>query len=304
MTKNSNKSNFTAYIKWARTAMFLSMLFLSLIACSQQDKVKVVLLAGQSNMAGSGNYDELSDSIQARIMEIAPRIMLSQKRKFEPLSYYLAPAKSKKYNFEKFFGPELFIGLSLADAYPESEILLIKTSMGGTALYGAWNPNWSAEKAQMVEKEGEKQKAKLFNEHITLVNENLDRLISEGKSYDIIGIAWMQGENDAAKEVSALSYEVNLKTLIQAYRDNFSLPELPFVFGQINSTYGRFKDGPRIVREGMAEVAKSTSNCIMLPTSTDRSWTDYPKHIDNTHYNTEGQKRLGIAFGEAIIQLK
>lgn len=284
----------------------LTLLFIFVVInISAQSKVAVILLAGQSNMAGSGNYDALSADELKRIDAVKNRVRLTTKgRENIPLSYYLAPAKTKKYKFEKFFGPELFIGLTLAEKHPDTEFLLIKTSMGGTALYGAWNPNWSAEKAKAVENTEEKQSVQLCKEHIALINKELTRLDSENKEYEIIGMAWMQGENDAAKEVSALSYKENLTALINFYRNTFTLPELPFVYGQINSTYGKFADGPQCVRNAMKEVAKTTDNCEMIPTSTDRSWNDYPKHEDNTHYNTVGQKRLGTKMGQLLIKMQ
>src|SRR5690606_13610631 len=115
------------------------------------------------------------------------------------------------------------------------EFLLIKRAQGGTSLYGAWNPEWSADKAKAVEKGELKQNIKLYEELIKQIHQNLARLKAEGKKYQIIGMAWMQGENDAAKEVSAASYEENLKKLIAGIRKEFALPKMPFVIGQINS---------------------------------------------------------------------
>lgn len=268
-----------------------------------QNPIQVVLLGGQSNMAGAGNFDELNETEIKRIEKIADRVSLSFNGKpATPLSYY-DNKPTEKYNFLKRFGPEIFIGLTLAEANPSKHYLLIKRSQGGTALYGAWNPAWTAEQAKAVEKP-KKQNMKLYETHITDIRENLKLLETEGKSYEIIGMAWMQGENDAAKEVSARTYEVLLKKLIYSYRTEFTLDEMPFVVGQINSRYGRFKAGPDMVRESMVSVADSDENVAVIKTTTDTSWSDYPKHTDNVHYNAEGQKRLGIAFAKALLSLQ
>lgn len=283
---------------------------LILVSCkttknSLQDNtaVYVVLLAGQSNMAGAGNYDELDDAIKNSIEKISNRVSLvSNGKKIEPLSYF-KNKQTKKYNFTKRFGPELLLGLTLAEKYPSKKFLLIKRSQGGTALYGAWNPNWTAEKARAVEKP-KKQNIQLYSKHLEDIHQNLSLLKEQNKTYKIVGLAWMQGENDAAKEISATSYKENLKTLINSYRSEFNVKEMPFIIGQINSRYGKFREkGPEMVRTFMAEVANEDRDVAIVKTSMDRTWSDYPKHSDNVHYNTEGQKRLGIAFAERLITL-
>lgn len=268
-----------------------------------EQPIQVVLLAGQSNMAGAGNFDALNPAEIARIKTISSRVFLSYNGKSaKPLSYY-DNKPSEKYNFLKRFGPEIFIGLILAENNPKKEYLLIKRSQGGTALYGAWNPNWTAEKAKAVEK-SKKQNIQLYDRHIDDIRTNLKALEAKGKSYRIIGLAWMQGENDAAREISATTYEANLKILIKSYRDEFGLNNMPFVIGQINSRYGKFKaKGPAMVRQAMEEVANSDANTDIIETTTDTSWNDYPKHSDNVHYNAEGQRRLGIAFGFKLMDL-
>ena len=265
--------------------------------------VHVVLLAGQSNMQGAGNFDELDASEIERIEKVSSRVSLSFNGKTaQPMSWF-KNKPTEKYNFTKRFGPELFIGLTLAEANPDQKFLLIKRSQGGTALYGAWNPNWTAEKAKAVEKP-KKQNIQLYNKHIEDIRTNLKALETQDKSYRIIGLAWMQGENDAAREISATTYEANLKTLIKSYRDEFNVAEMPFVIGQINSRYGKFrKQGPSMVRQAMEDVAASDKNAEVIKTTTDESWSDYPKHSDNVHYNAEGQRRLGMMFGSKLITL-
>lgn len=264
--------------------------------------VYVVLLAGQSNMAGAGNYDELSDDIKKRIEKVSSRVYVSQSNTAQtPLSYY-KNKPSKKYKFTKRFGPELLIGLTLAEKYPQKEFLLIKHAKGGTALYGAWNPEWTIEKAKEIEKGEKKQSWNLVQQHINLIEENLSILKEKGKSYKIIGMTWMQGENDAVLEKAAITYKETLKKLIVKYRTTFNEKEMPFVFGQINSRYG-VKNGAETVRLQMKEVALELNNVYLVKTSTDTSWSDFPKNADNVHYNAEGQLRLGKRFANELMKL-
>ncbi|MGB5419444.1 sialate O-acetylesterase [Algibacter sp.] len=274
----------------------------SYITNSEKDNVQVVLLAGQSNMAGAGNYDELSDEIKKRIEKVAHRVLLSQSNVSQkPLSYYINKP-SEKYNFTKRFGPELLLGLTLAEKYPNKEFLLIKHAKGGTALYGAWNPEWTIEKAKEIEKGEKKQNWNLPEIHIDLIKSNLEILKKKSKSYQIIGMAWMQGENDAGLDVAANSYAKNLKKLIEKYRTEFNETNMPFVFGQINSRYG-IEGGAEIVRNQMEKVPQMLKQVSLIKTTTKENWLDFPKHSDNVHYNTEGQKRLGITLGKELLKL-
>lgn len=262
-----------------------------------KQKVQVILFGGQSNMEGAGNYNDLDSLLKERIKKIAPRVMYSNDGKApQALSFYFSQYQKDKRGFGECFGPELLVGLTLAEMHPDQEYLFVKTSHGGTALYGAWNPEWTKEKAMAVETGEFKQGLKLYSTHLLSIKDNLKRLTDAGKNYEIVGMFWMQGENDAAHEVSARSYKVNLTKLINAYRTELEVMDMPFIMGQINSSYGKFKEGPEMVRKAMIDVSETMKNVAVIKTSMDKSWSDFPKHTDNVHYNAEGQKRLGIAF--------
>lgn len=286
-----------------------NLLLIALFACLSlssyaQKSIKVVLLAGQSNMAGTGNYDALSDSDKARVEAAAKRVYLcSNEEKSHPLSSNYSKYQMDKRGYGNVFGPELFIGVTLAEQYPHDEFLLLKRAEGGTSLYGAWHPNWTKERGLVGENKAHKQEMQLIKEHMSIIDANLKRLENEGKSYEIIGMAWMQGENDAAREVRAREYEENLKLLIAKYRKTYAFQDMPFIMGQINSRYGNFPEGPAMVRQAYVNIAESDSHCAVIRISTDESWSDFPKTSDNVHYNQEGQKRLGTAMGEALINL-
>lgn len=261
--------------------------------------VKVVLLAGQSNMAGAGNYQELSAEQKARVEKAATKVTLGTGYSHKPLSYYVSRSKSKKYGFTDFFGPELFIGVTLHEANPEQDYLFIKTAVGSTALYGAWNPEWSAEKIAQIQNDEKRRKLKLVSEHQESIRFHLNRLKQEGRAYEIIGMAWMQGEADSRHAFAAEAYGDNLKKLIASYRTEFNVPAMPFVMGQMNMVRGDFYEP---LRAGQQAVADADPLVSLIPTSLDPAWSDFPKHTDNTHYNTEGQVRLGTAFAEQLQQ--
>ncbi len=268
--------------------------------------VHVVLLGGQSNMAGHGDYDKLGETIKQRIEKISHRVLLSTSEntdvKPRPLSFYISHANDK-YKFNKHFGPELFIGLTLAEANPNQEYLLIKKAVGGTSLYGAWNANWSTEKAEVAERGNVRKQMQLFNSHKVNIDNQLKRLKALEKEYKIIGMTWMQGESDTKNNLAAKNYGENLEDLISGYRKHLNIDKMPFIIGQINVLPREYKKGPELVRLAMQSVANSDDQVDIINTSIDDDWNDFPKHSDNLHYNVEGQKRLGISFAEKLIKL-
>ena len=267
--------------------------------------VQVILMAGQSNMQGAGDFDEIPQDVLLKLESVKSQISISHEGELPvPVSYRLSSFHLEKYGFEKSFGPELSLAVSLGERYPDDEFLLIKTARGGTSLYGAWAADWSAEKAAAVERGHQKQTTPYYALHMEQVQKALRTLEAQGREYEISAALWLQGENDAGKEVAARSYEENLKQLVQHFRIDTRNPELPFVIGQINSTYGRFKPGPEMVRAAMVGVASSDSNVAVIQTSTEKSWTDFPKHSDNVHYNTEGQIRWGKAFARELVAMQ
>lgn len=263
------------------------------------EPVQILLLAGQSNMAGHGTFDDLSDVDKTRITLASERVLVSTDGgPAAPLSFLNAEQHVNE------FGPEVFLGVTLAETYPDRKYLFIKTAVGGTSLHGAWSPNWTAEKANLSEFGEARKKMKLYSAHHQSIKDNLQSLTQQGKSYEIIGMAWMQGEKDTRLEPSAVHYEGNLRTLINAYRAAMNRPDLPFVFGQINNPFRGKNDyplGTQTVRAAMVKVAESVPHTAMIATSTDPSWNDFPKRDDQVHYTAEGQKRLGTAMANALI---
>lgn len=284
---------------------YLLLLFLFSCAATKinkDDTTYVVLLSGQSNMVGHGNYDDIEDSIKKRIEKIGNRVLLTtSKKEAEPLSYYTA--NIKKYNFTKHFGPELFVGLTLAEKYPNKKFLLIKKAVGGTSLCGAWNPNWTQEKADISERGAKRKKLKLFSEHIENINLHLNNLKKKGQNYKVIGALWLQGESDTNKKFTATSYQKNLQNLVASYREELKSKDLPFVIGQINALPRKYKIGPKQVREAMQNLADSDNAVAIINTKHNKPWSDYPKHSDDLHYNTTGQINFGVAFAQNLIVL-
>ena len=105
----------------------ISFCIVSTPAEAQSKKpVKVFLLGGQSNMAGSGK----SKDLQAPYNEPFKKVMIWnwKGRKWSALS------PNPAVNGRGMFGPEVSFGHAIAKAFPDEDIRLVKYARGGTAL--------------------------------------------------------------------------------------------------------------------------------------------------------------------------
>ena len=278
----------------------LTLLFLiglMLISCSnpkeikaETHKKKVFLFAGQSNMDGRGNGAQLSKNDLERLARVADRILFYYNHKPVTPLQLTTPSEfvQKKFSLTKCFGPELFFGIELAEKYPNDEFIFIKRSVGGTSLYGCWNPDWSVEKASLM---NEQDKPKLYSDLIEYTNSILKTYTPN--EYEIKGMLWVQGEADSNVnkwgEKPAESYGENLQNLINAVRLDLKVPEMPFMLFQVGS--GK-------VVEGMKQTAENDDKVFMIPQSNDKKSEDYYEQNPPPiyHYTTESMKRIGTQF--------
>ncbi|WP_157663300.1 sialate O-acetylesterase [Polaribacter sp. SA4-12] len=266
--------------------------FFAINSSSQDKKTKVFLLAGQSNMDGRAKASDLSEIDKQRLKKAQKNVTLYYNfDEGKPLdSTKVAKHTSKKFRADYLFGPELFFGIKMSEKYPDHKILLIKRSRGGMSLYGAWNPDWSLEKATLMK---EQKQPKLYAEFIDYSKKTLANLTD----YELCGMLWVQGETDSGKRFGpkpANEYEVNLKNLISSARKDFNKPNLPFLIFQVG--------GGKVV-EGMKNTAKEDENVVLIPQKTDKKSKFYfernPPPVG--HYVTSSMKKIGEYFFDFYI---
>lgn len=198
-----------------------------------KNKTKVFLLAGQSNMDGRAKASGLSELDKQRLKKAQRNVTLYYNfGEGKPLdTTKVAKHTAKKFGAEYLFGPELFFGIEMSEKYPDYEIVLIKRARGGMSLYGAWNPDWTIEKATLIKEE---KQPKLYSEFVSFSKDVLSKL--EKDSYEICGMLWVQGETDSGKKGGLKpreTYQANLTSLISRVRSDFNKPNLPFLMFQV-----------------------------------------------------------------------
>jgi hypothetical protein len=255
-----------------------------------KNKIKVFILAGQSNMEGRADGTKLLQEDDERLLKAQKNVQLAYNN--EPLipinPVKPTPGIAETYNRTLIFGPEIFFGITLSEIWPDEEILLIKLSEGGTSLHGCWNANWSEDKATIM---NEEQESKLYS---SLTN-YIEQILSEYKTdeYELCGMLWVQGETDAGNKIAASAYGRNLNQFIGQIRQDLKKENLPFILFQVG--HGK-------VVEGMIDVSKSLTNVTLIPQSLEPMSADFYSKLENGHYNYEGMKKLGERFAEVFLE--
>jgi hypothetical protein len=252
-------------------------------------KIKVFLLAGQSNMEGRADANRLLPRDLERLSNAQENVQLAFNNKpISPLKAVKPPAEiAQIYKRELIFGPELFFGITLSEAWPDEKILLIKRSEGATSLHGCWHPEWSEDKAAAM---GEEQGTQLYRALIDYVDQILSEY--EKDEYEICAMLWVQGETDAGNKIAAAAYGRNLQQFISRIRQDLENETLPFLLFQVG--HGK-------VVEGMIQTAQLVPNVSLIPQSQEPTSTNFYSKMENGHYNYEGMKKLGQRFAEVFL---
>jgi hypothetical protein len=203
-----------------------------------QKKVRVFVLAGQSNMQGFGEVSDpqnlpgtLIDVIQNDTTGAWSKIgQVNNWASLENASLYFArdgeTIKSKitvgQGAYSNLIGPELMFAHQL-DEYYDDPVLIIKTAWGGKSLAVDFRPPSAGGTT-----------GDYYTEMIQTVKDVTQNLGTEfpnigATEYEITGFAWFQGWNDGASDSYLNEYESNLYHLVNDVRNDLNKPNLPIV---------------------------------------------------------------------------
>lgn len=274
----------------------------TLMSSPASAEVKVFLLAGQSNMAGLGGYTGYplgkpwDDPPYDHADSPCPGPYDKPQTEVKFWNYGGKPSEDHvnvltagdawvdlKPGFghrDDGFGPEVSFGYQLKKLFPKDEIYLIKSSTGGTNLAADWNPNPDSMGPQY----------KMFKSRVDAA---LANLTDAGKKPIVVGMIWMQGEDDSTNQAFAEAYQANLLNLIKRARTDFQAPEMRFVIGRITYMAKLWSTEERIdiVRAAQQKVPEIDKNAAWFDTD-DLLWCYYG------HYGTKGQIELGLRFAK------
>jgi hypothetical protein len=211
-------------------------------------KVRVFILAGQSNMEGYGTIEDAENNPGSLIDIIENDVdgnwdeigELGNWNSLEDAYIYFANDGDTirtnvtvgQGNGPNLIGAELMFAHQL-DEYYEEPILIIKTAWGGKNLAVDFRPPSAG---------GET--GEYYNTMIQTIEEVTQSLETEfpdigTTDFEISGFTWFQGWNDGASDSFLNEYESNLYHLVNDVRNNLETPALPVVIA--NSGQGGFE---------------------------------------------------------------
>lgn len=174
-------------------------------------RVKVILLLGQSNASGSSivSYLQKNSSKQdfARYSAGYSSVLINyciddhnvcSEGEYLPVDLTCGAA-------EGFFGPEVGMADALAAAYPDETVLILKYTMSGYSLHHHWLSLG--------------QRGSIYNAFLIFAKENMEHLEALGYDARIGAICWMQGESDTT-QAKADRYFDNQSAFVSYLRED------------------------------------------------------------------------------------
>lgn len=180
------------------------------------------------------------------------------------------------------FGPEIGIGRTLADLFPDRNILIIKYGHGGSNLHTQWAAGGIR-----------------YNDFIDTVTDALEDITAAGAAYQLKGTVWVQGEADAGSATNAGNYQTNLTDLISRIRtDVFAGADAPFVLSRLSANqYINVTGDVGTVRTAQVQTANSVAN-VRWVDSDGPAFSTYSNGI--IHFDANGTTNLGNALGQEM----
>ena len=260
------------------TRFFLTALLLAPLSLLRAaEPPLVIILSGQSNMAGYGKAGELSEEWRTP----PANVTLIHWGRPQPLATGQ-------------IGPEVTLAHVLARAMPGRQIVLFKAAHGGTSQL-VWQP-----------RHDDARIARLKLSHDQRVGHAYAQLIAAWKKAFPAGeikpaaMLWMQGESDARVLELAKDYKQHLMNLIASLRRDLDAPQMKAVIAEINpAKVTPVSPFPFVDEVRAAQRAFPAKDPLTVCISTD----GLTKAKDQVHYDTAGQQGLGLRFAEALLPL-
>jgi hypothetical protein len=227
-----------------------------------QKNLDIYLVIGQSNMAGRATIrKEDSTSIERCYLFTGDTLSAWTVAK-NPLNLY--SSVRKKVSMQR-LGPAYAFAKSMVEASPDKEIGLVVNAKGGTKIV-QWLPGTDLYEAAVLQ---------------------THKALKFGK---LKGVIWHQGEGDC-HPVRVDMYLGRLEVLINALREEFDNPTLPFVAGQIYDNETRYAFNKMLLQ--LLDFIENTGVVSSEGTSV----------FDGTHFDSESAIILGNRYAQEMIKI-
>lgn len=268
------------------------------LSYGEGQRVRVILLLGQSNATGCGISSYLERNLGAeeyeRYSEGFPSVLINY-----CLDDHNATSEGEFVKVDMtcgatdgFFGAEVGIAEVLSQAYTDETVVILKYTMSGYSLHHHWL--------------SQGERGSIYEACLAFVSKYMDTLRSHDYDARIGAVLWMQGESDTT-EFKAERYYGNQKNFVSYLREDLSpyAEEGGFYFidaGISNSPY--CEPAYPTVNEAKARLA-TESEMNMYFSTIDEGLTVHLEpegDPDWGHYDSMSVLKLGHLFGERIVE--
>jgi len=247
-------------------------------------RFRVFILSGQSNMVGQGQAGELTEPYS----KPHPRVRIWASGEWQ----YLVPSRR--------FGPEVGFAHTLAKAWPDDTIGIMKVAIGGTGIL-AFVPDWSKEQADRT---GDGRKGPLYQRIIGCLRD-----ARKQGDFEVAGFVWKQGGKDMRNPETAREYLGHFKQLVGGLRKDTGVANLPAFISTYLTRAELEKTADDVQmkalsrgRPGLVDVLRAHLDAAdKIPHVVAVVHGRLPMRPDGIHFNTEGQLTQGRLLAEAVL---
>lgn len=235
------------------------------VPAKESHDLSLVLLIGQSNMAGRGKVEPGDTEPIPGVFKLnAESRWVSA---VDPL-HWDKPAAG--------VGPGREFARALVSARPGARIGLIPAAVGGTSL-NQWEPG------------GE------------LYNQALECLRTAQKSGRLLAILWHQGEADSDNAMLATSYATRWTVLMKKLREDAGAPDVPIVVGELGEYLYTRPQGKspeaRTVNEQIRTLPRMLDRVAVV------SSAGLGHGGDHLHFDAASEREFGRRYAEGFLSL-
>lgn len=254
-------------IGFSLTILLVFGLTASVITVPKQ--LDLILLIGQSNMAGRGKVDAASEPHNARIWVINAQNDWVEAK--DPL-HFDKPGIAG-------VGPGLSFAQKWLELNPNTNLGLIPCAVGGSGI-----DDWQAG-------------AKHTQTGIYPYDAMLQRVKEAQKQGKIKAILWHQGESDSNPVKNKL-YEVKLTEFFTRLRKDIHATKTPIIMGTLGDFFVNKNPNAIPVNEIIINYPKSHRNVYSV------SSAGLIHKGDTTHFDTQSARDLGIRYAEKLWEIQ
>ena len=250
-----------------RKAMIMNM---DASKAADMRRIRSILLIGQSNMAGRGDFGEVP-AIEH------PRCLMMRNGRWIPMSEPINPDRAIfDAPFHSGIGLSASFAEAMAEANPDVKIGLIPCADGGTSL-DDWTPG-----------------GLLYDNAVFQVRQ-------ARRTSEVAAILWHQGENDSHTEADASAYRRRIADFFDHLRKDAGLDGVPLVIGELGRFLDGYRDGRcrywRIVNKALNDYAESD------PLVAIASSAGLKCKPDGVHFDSASQREFGRRYFKAYQSL-